>query len=157
MPKIIPLTRGRFAIVDDEDYNRIASFKWHYMNTGYAATTYDQGRKTYLHRFVIKAKDGEQVDHVNMDKLDCRKENLRTCSNQQNSANKTKQVNNTSGYKGVTWDKTNKKWIAEIMVNKKSKKLGRYSSAEDAARAYNEAAKKYFGEFARTNFLCPQK
>jgi hypothetical protein len=152
MTKSIPLTRGRFAIVDDEDAARVMDFTWHYMNNGYAGTTYDQGRKIYLHRFVMGAKRGEQVDHINMNKLDCRKENLRICSNQQNNANKTKQINNTSGYKGVTWDKVNKKWSAAIMVNKRSKKLGRFTNKEDAAREYDKAAKMYFGEFARTNF-----
>ena len=87
-----------------------------------------------------------------MDGLDCRKSNLRICDNSQNHANRKAQANNTSGYKGVGWDLFNKKWVAQIMVNQKNKKIGRYDVKEDAARAYDKAAIEYFGEFARLNF-----
>lgn len=108
-------------------------------------------KKFYLHRLIMNPRPDEYIDHINGDGLDNRKCNLRICTNSQNNANKGKQKNNKSGYKGVSWDKTRNKWKADIMVNKKTIYLGRFNVINDAARAYNNAAVKYFGEFARLN------
>jgi hypothetical protein len=153
MTKIITLTQGREAIVDDEDYEYLNQWKWFYARCGYATGHVNCHSKTvYMHRVIMETPTGMETDHVNGDKLDNRKNNLRMCTSQQNKANKTKENNNTSGYKGVTWDKSRKTWNAKIMINYKCINLGRFVNIVDAARAYDEAATKLFGNFAKTNF-----
>jgi hypothetical protein len=88
-----------------------------------------------------------QLDHINRNKSDNRIENLRECTSTQNHGNASRQINNTSGYKGVTWHISNKKWMAQI----KGKYLGMFKTAEGAAFAYDNAAIEIFGEFALTN------
>lgn len=100
----------------------------------------------------MQPEDGFWVDHINGDTLDNRRSNLRLCTVSGNNHNRMKSKNNTSGYKGVSWLKQNQKWRAYIKVNSKDKHLGCYLDKEDAARAYDKAAKEYFGEFARLNF-----
>jgi hypothetical protein len=148
--KRIPLSQGKFALIDDEDFPEVSKHKWFIIN-GYAGTA-TSGAKVYLHRFLMNPKKKEQIDHINLDKLDCRRGNMRLCGSAQNHYNKPLISTNTSGYKGVSWDKVNSKWRAQIMVHKKTINLGRYHTKEDAASAYDNAAKKYFGEFSRTNF-----
>jgi hypothetical protein len=92
-----------------------------------------------------------QVDHINGNTLDNRKENLRICTQNQNGKNRLLNKNNVSGYKGVTYKKANKLWCAQIVVNYHKMYLGLFTTAEAAALAYNEAAKKYHGEFAKLN------
>ena len=94
---------------------------------------------------------GMQVDHINGDRLDNRRENLRIVTNWQNQMNRGMTINNSSGYKGVRLRRSGK-WEAQIRVNKKAIFLGRFYDKLDAAHAYDDAAKKYFGEFARLNF-----
>lgn len=152
----IQLTQGQFAMVDDADYERVCAFKWHAhrKNKGrgfYAQTGYSAGgrqRSLLLHRFIMQAGRGEQVDHKNGNGLDCRRENLRFCTHSQN-------VHNTpakKGYKGVVWVRKSLLWAASIMVEGHRFYLGNFSSEEDAARAYDAAAVELCGEFARLNF-----
>ena len=153
--KLIPLTQGKFAIVDAEDYEFLIQFKWCY-NTGYAVrATWDKiNKKTgiiYLHRFLITTKKGEIVDHINGDRLDNRKCNLRLCTHVQNIYNCGMSKNNTSGFKGVYWHKRSKAWRAKICHNRKTIVLGEFKTAKEAAVAYDEAALKCHGEFAVTN------
>ena len=108
-------------------------------------------KRLYLHRLVIDAKKGEYVDHINGDTLDNRRCNLRICTNSENLRNSKTRIDNTSGYKGVSYKKERKKYIAYININKKRIFLGYYNSKIDAAKAYNIGAKKYHGEFARLN------
>lgn len=152
MTKSIPLTRGKYALIDDDDYERVSRYKWQYsthVNGGYAVHNSWKEGKMYLHRFVMGAASSQEVDHVNRDRLDCRKENLRFCTHKQNQRNIYKQ--NSTGYKGVTNHYKNK-YRAKITVDGKYIGLGTYDTAEQAARAYDEAAKKYYGEFAYLNF-----
>lgn len=155
--KKIPLSQGKFAIVDADDYAWLAQWKWSY-NKGYAIRNkYSErvGGKVRaegirMHREILSAPKGMQVDHVDGNGLNNTRENLRICSSQQNNRNR-KAVEGTSKFKGVTVYCPGEKWFAQIWVNKKSIFLGYFKDEKEAARAYNEAAKKHFGEFARLN------
>ena len=152
--KRIPLSQGKFAIVDDEDYQEMSKHQWILSNKGYAIRkkSWDGQRKTVgLHRELVQAPDGFEIDHINGDPLDNRKQNLRVCTRQDNCYNSGKRKDNTSGYKGVSWHVREKKWRAQIKQNKKRFYLGYYSVKEEAARAYDEAAQKLHGEYARPN------
>lgn len=106
-------------------------------------------RSVYLHRLVIGAKKCQIVDHINGNKLDNRLENLRFCTQSQNLMNRDTSSKNTSGYRGVSWDKKNNKWYATITINSKQLNLGRFVDKEVAKKVYDEAARNAFGEFVR--------
>ena len=161
--KQIPLTQGKFAIVDDADFEQLSKYKW-CAKRGYA--TYYAGRyikknnkKTTIrmHQEIMNAQKGQQFDHRNSNGLDNRRENLRICTGTQNQANRGKQRNCKSGFKGVSWSKDHCRWQVMIRVNKNRIFLGRFDNKENAARTYDVAAKQYFGEFARLNFTAPVK
>lgn len=103
-----------------------------------------------MHRLIMNTPEGMLVDHINHDCLDNRKSNLRICTHAENARNK-RPVIGTSKYKGVYWDKTNKKWEAHIRKGKDVKYLGQFKCEKKAALAYNEKAKELFGEFAYLN------
>lgn len=150
--KVIPLTRGKAALVDDEDFERVAAHKWCYMTAGYGARSIAEGGKrklVYLHRFILQPKKGAHVDHINGDRLDNRRSNLRTCTHQQNRQNSKHYASNTSGHKGVSFDKTTGNWKAYINVDGRLVHLGRFETAEAAAQHRNAVAEKLFGEFNR--------
>jgi hypothetical protein len=150
MTKIIALTQGKETIVDDEDYEWLMQWKW-FFDGRYAIRKL--GTKTiYMHREIMKTPVGKDTDHINGDKLYNRHVNLRVCNRSQNMANCKTRNTNTSGYKGVCWDKANSKWQVHITINGKAYKLGRFSSLLDAAHAYDQAALERQGDFAKTNF-----
>jgi hypothetical protein len=152
--KEIPLSKGKVAIVDDEMFEYLNQWSWYCQKSGYAARSYrkDGGFKhDRMHRVIINAAKGDIVDHINGDKLDNRKENLRLATPSQNNYNRGLASNSTSGFKGVTWNKKTNKWIARIYVDRKGIHLGSFEYKVDAALAYNEAAFKYHGEFANYN------
>jgi len=155
--RYIELTQGYKTLVDDEDYELVASYKWYVRkstHTNYAQRKADlRSSKTSVHRLLMNAKKGEFIDHINMNGLDNRRCNLRKCSKAQNSMNIKKYKNKASRYKGVTYCKATLKWRAIIGFKGKSKCLGRYVNEIDAARAYNLKAAELFGEFARINDL----
>jgi hypothetical protein len=154
--KRIKLTQGKFAIIDDDDYEKVSKYKWH-LDKGtsilYARSTID-GRKIRLHRFVTDIKDKKLlVDHNDSDGLNCQKGNLTICNHSQNGANTRKIKSGSSRYKGVRWVKARSKWNARITVDKVVKHLGTFSDENDAGKAYNAAAVLAFGEFARINTI----
>lgn len=146
--KRIALTQGKYALVDDEDYERLVQHKWYY-NRGYAVR--GASPKILMHRVVNETPEGKETDHINMDKLDNRKSNLRTATRKQNAVNRGTQSNNTSGYKGVSWHKGSRKWCAYIIKDKKTKFLGYFKDKKQAALAHDNAALAAFGEFAVLN------
>jgi hypothetical protein len=164
MAKTIPLTRGKAAIVDDEDYESIAKYRWH-ANPGRnqhwrAERTCRQGKKktVLMHRQIMDAPEGVEVDHKNRNPLDNRRCNLRLCTHSQNMRNmgrRKKFGSKTSQYKGVVKRARDSFWLARIRVaeiSPESLHLGHFASEIEAAKAYDAAAQKYFGEFAVLNF-----
>lgn len=151
----IPLTRSKFAIIDDEDFDRVNKFKWHYVGNGTAAHRVYKGEYIYMHRLIMNTPPGLEVDHINHNKLDNRKSNLRNCTRGENSRNTRIRSDNTLGYKGIRFEKRNtkRKWVATIWVNGVNKFLGSYERKKDAVLAYNEGARKYHGKFAYLNKL----
>lgn len=154
--KTIPLTQGKFAIVDDEDYERINKHKWYALNChGYWYAIRNVGKfpnrgHIYMHREILNVPSGFDTDHRNHCGLDNRKLNIRSCVKAQNNRNRKRQ-SGISKYKGVSWKKQNKKWVAQIGGSPRIH-LGYYKNEIEAAQAYNKKAKELFGEFACTNF-----
>ena len=156
---IIKLTRGKIAIVDDGDFEYLNQFKWHLSTHGYAMRNSKminrvKGKHISMHREIMGLADPAiHVDHINFNKLDNRKSNLRTCSNSENSKNRKVTGNGTSKFKGVYWYKANSKWHSRITVNYQSIHLGYFNNEKEAAKAYNKAAIKFHGEFAKLNCI----
>ena len=151
--KEIPLTQGKVAIVDDEDFEYLNQWKWFYAE-GYALRRVAglRGKQVRMHREILRTPLGLETDHINGNGLDNRKINLRICSNKQNQGNRKIGQNNTTGCKGIWYDPKRKKhWRAAIKTNMHTKTIGYFSTAEEAAIAYDNMAKEFFGEFARTN------
>lgn len=133
------------AIVDDEDYDMLSTKKWSLNRRGYPQAV----SGVRMHLMVIDVPEGMQGDHINRNKLDNRKTNLRVATASQNQANRRMPKTNTSGYKGVRWDRG--KWRAYIGVDGKDRHLGRFVNITDAAKAYDVAALAVFGDFALVN------
>ena len=154
MTKEITLSNGMCALVDDEDFEELSSFSWYMSSYGYAARRPLKNGKLQMimmHRQILGlGKEDRQIftDHVNGNRLDNRRSNLRTCTQAQNNRNRPRQVNNTTGYKGVSKASATT-FRAQIKVNGKKIRIGTYKTAEEAYRAYCDAAKKYHGEFYR--------
>ena len=148
----IPLTRGKIALVDDVDFEKVSAHKWCYMTAGYAARSVAAGGKrklVYLHRFILEPSKGKHVDHVDGNKLDNRRSNLRVCTHQENRRNSKHYASNTSGHKGVAFDSYTGNWKAYINIDGVTVHLGRFPTAELAAEHRNSVAAKVFGEFNR--------
>lgn len=152
MSKLISLTQGKFAIVDDKNYEWLNQWKWYAhkeRNNIYPLRGKDDMR---MPRLIMSAKKGEQIDHRNINGLDNRECNLRFCTNSQNLQNARKSKNCSSQYKGVCWAKSKKKWQVNIQLNKIFFNLGRFDTEIEAAKIYDAKAKELFGDFARLNF-----
>ena len=147
--KLIPLTQGRFAIVDAEDYEWLSKWKWSYGYGGYAGRGIQYG-VIYMHRLILGTPAGSHTDHINGNGLDNRKSNLRICTHHENMRNRSKQKG-SSKYKGVYWERKREKWIAQIKINNKNIHLGSFKKEYDASVAYDLAAIKYHGIFAKVN------
>lgn len=158
--KIIPLRNGLVALVDDEDYERVTQRKWFLKaphNPKYSFYAHANKRKDgrgamiLLHRLVMNAPDGIEVDHIDGDGLNNQKSNLRLCNRGQNLRNQ--KIRNPNGLKGVFFrvSRIKKPWAARISIGGRTTAIGYFSNKIDAAISYNISAKKNFGEFARLN------
>jgi len=163
--KTIPLSQGLVAIVDDDDFELLAVHRlyahkpkstWYAVRNGKVS----EGRsRFFMHRVITAASTGETVDNIDGDGLNNRRANLRLCTLQENALNLGRRIDNTSGYKGVRLrlHLKSRPWVATIQRDGKSYHLGCFLTAEEAARAYDEAAINLHGPFARLNFprACP--
>jgi HNH endonuclease/AP2 domain len=147
-------------LIDAEDWPRISGFKWSVSSDGGTrmyVSTYADKKKTYLHRMILEAPNGQSVDHRNGDPLDNRKVNLRLATHQENMFNRCKAQTygskpTASYYKGVTWDRSRGRYKAQIVKNGVNHYLGHFLDERSAAVAYDQAATEMFGEFAQINF-----
>ena len=148
--KEIELTQGKVALVDDEDYECLARHEWRTLkncNRYYAA----RSRSILMHRVIMNAQKGQEIDHKDGNGLDNRRTNLRFCTRSQNNQNRRKTWG-SSQYKGVSWWKRDNEWEVSIKHNKKQYHLGHYKDEIHAAKVYDAKAKELFGEFAYLNF-----
>jgi hypothetical protein len=154
----IKLTQGKYALVDDADYDWLNQYKWHAYyskrtNTFYAVHSISSIKKISMQRMIMNTSTGLHTDHKNGKTLDNRRANLRVATVSQNCMNRKGDKNSTSKFKGVSWNKHAKKWRSFIMSKAKLIYLGSFDSEIDAAKIYNQAAIKYFGNFARLNII----
>jgi hypothetical protein len=152
--RLIPLTQGRFAIVDAEDYDRLSKHKWHVLKchrTEYAGS-YQDGKYILMHRVLLNAPAGLLVDHRDGNGLNNRKANLRLCTHQENIYNQRPRLGATSRFRGVCWRKTRRRYEARIQKDGKRYSLGSFADEIEAAVAYDIKAMELFGEFAYLNF-----
>ena len=162
--QLYPERHGQVALVDDADFEHISKHRWTAFKQKrpdgsakcwYAVRNVRSGGKSKLHlmhRVILGAQDGTSVDHVNGNGIDNRRCNLRFCTALQNSQNMAPSLRGSSSYKGVTWHKTEGRWVAQIKAYGRHIHLGLYADEVDAAHIYDRAARSLFGEFARTNF-----
>ncbi len=151
MSKQITLTQGKVAIVDDGDFEFLNQWKWFY-HQGYAVRNI--GKKyLHMHRLLANTPNGKETDHKDGNTLNNTRRNLRICSTRQNSMNRISRKNSSSKFKGVTWHCGDRKWQAQITLKSKLLYLGSFITEKAAALAYNIAAKKYFGRFAKLNVI----
>jgi hypothetical protein len=151
--KEMKLTQGKVALVDDEDFEWLLRFKWCLKGdyrTSYAHTWID-GTMITMHRLILQASRGEEVDHINGNGLDNQRGNLRLCVRTLNAKNRRKFTECSSRFKGVNWHKWRNRWATRIQKDHLQISLGYFLNEEDAARAYDNAATELFGEFALTN------
>lgn len=148
----IRLRSGQIAVVDDDDFPRVARFPWHLKNKQYAVRTVGR-HKVYLHHEILgQPPSGLEVDHVDGNGLNNQRRNLRFCTRRQNTQNRRPRSDARSRFKGVDWDPCKKKWRAKIRIDGKQRRIGRFADELEAAYAYDRAALEAFGEFARPNF-----
>ncbi len=159
--KKIPLTQGKYALVDDADYEWLNIFKWYAYqdrNTWYARRSSNRHAGSpvsiLIHREILGLElgDKQQCDHRDHNGLNNQRSNLRICSNAENQHNQKLRLGKTSVFKGVCWHKRERKWTARIRHENKRINLGIFNSESEAARAYDQKAKELFGEYAKPNF-----
>jgi hypothetical protein len=160
--RIIPLSQGKYALVDEADYAELARYRWcvswnvsgkqGHRKTFYAARS-EKGRTIRMHRQIMGAARGEVVDHINHNGLDNRRSNLRVCSQAENMRNRRGWGGRTSRYKGVSYLRRSDTWQAVIVCEGRRYNLGQFDSETDAAGAYNAKARELFGEFACLNVI----
>lgn len=161
--KLLSLTKGKYAQVDDEDYYWLSQWNWFAIETKgawYARRSKKKGVlrsgepfEVYLHRVVMRCSDKTKVvDHRDHDGLNCQKVNLRTCTKSENNRNLCSRKGSSSSYLGVTWDSSRSKWSSRLKCKGKTFNIGRFNNEIEAAKAYDLVAKEQFGNFANLNF-----
>jgi hypothetical protein len=148
--KLIELTQGKFAQIDDEDFEKVSQYKWYY-NSGYALT-YSKGKRIRMHRLVMNAPDGVDVDHRDTNKLNNQKPNLRLCTTTQNNRNGILRKDNTTGYKGVSIEPSTGYFRPNVYKDGVALSFGNFKDIHHAALARDLWAVDLYGEFASTNF-----
>lgn len=161
----IPLTgkkaQGRVVLIDDNDLELIAPYSWYLweevrkrgLRGPYALAGIKRDGRWGIIKMHKLITGWDRTDHIDGNGLNNQRSNLRPASSQQNQANSRSVAGSSSLYKGVTWSKDRERWVAQIRVDGKQKHLGRFTDETDAAKAYDDAARRYFGEYARLNFL----
>jgi hypothetical protein len=156
--KQILLTQGKVALIDDDDFEYINQWKWRVAKCHNGAIyacrgTYNPNFSMILmHRVIMQTPGSLVVDHIDHNGLNNQKTNLRNCTDSENRCHSYRKSNNKTGFKGISWNQKNKRWYVEISVNHQRIYIGCFRVCADAVSAYDEAAKKYHGEFAQTNF-----
>ena len=135
------------ALIDIEDIEKVIEYTWCQQSKGYVIGNNKDNNKILIHRFILNCPKNKVVDHINLNKLDNRKSNLRICTMQENDFNKPILKNNTSNKTGVSFVKRNNCWRAYININKKQIHLGYFKNIEEAIKVRKEAEEKYFREF----------
>mgnify|MGYP001558903680 CR=1 FL=1 len=143
---------GKVVIVDNTDFEYLNKNKWYLGSQRHAIRT-EKGKTIYMHKLIMNVERGFYVDHADGNPLNNQRFNLRKATNSQNQMNRKNSSINTSGYKGVTWNKKLNKWRAQIYLEKKYIYLGYFKNIKDAASAYNEKARNIFGQFSRLNHI----
>jgi len=153
-PRLIPLTRGQFTSVDAKDYPVLSQNTWFTEGTdkNYYAVRKENGKSIKMHRQITNAPDHLVVDHIDHNGLNNRRSNLRLATFTQNCQNQRRLSHKTSKYKGVHWNKRNKKWAAQIHCNNKKYYLCYFTDEIEAAKAYDKKAVELHGEFSCLNF-----
>lgn len=156
MVKEIYLAKNKgIALVDDENYELLNQYKW-YVSNKYAYSTIKINGKWInksMHRFIMNEPLNMEIDHIDMNRLNNQKDNLRIVTKSQNNMNRGSYKNSSSIFKGVSWNKQHKKWCAEIRKNGIKIHLGYFINELKAAEAYNEKAIKLFGEYINLNIV----
>ncbi len=154
--RYIPLTQGAFAIVDAADYAELARYNWCAIGNKrdgfYAGRGLPGGATLLMHRAIMDPPKGMFVDHIDGNRGNNRRANLRICTPEQNNRNARPIRNSSSRFKGVHWDKKSRKWVAMIRSGGKQIFLGAFDDEIEAAKAYDRKARELFGEFAYLNF-----
>lgn len=161
----LQLTKGKVALIDREDYERVSEYKWHthkgaggYLYGGTFTKSHEGSRsRILLHRFINNTPDGYETDHINGDTLDNRKCNLRTVTRSENQHNSKLRSDSTSGYKGVSWHKASNKWRVRINKDGRSVFTDYFTDIKEAALAYNLHATSLFGSYAKINIIKENK
>lgn len=155
--KVIITAEGRAVQVDDDTFEALSKHKWRISGSGYPMTTAYKFRADgtryrttiSMHQMIMVVQHGLEVDHIDKNKLNNRRENLRTCTRSQNLCNGKLQKNNTSGHKGVRWHKASKKWIVTVKKNGVVHYFGVYADLKEAVEVRTREAKRLHGEFYR--------
>lgn len=159
----IPLTQGEFALIDDADFEQVNKYGWFAHKCGhrfYANRSFYRDRQKItesMHRMILGLRPDQATDHINGDSLDNRRTNLRIATLSQNQHNRKPNKESASKYKGVSRTCGNSSWRAQIRIKGEKMHLGSFLIEEEAAQAYDEAALKYFGEFALTNKMINER
>jgi hypothetical protein len=153
--KEIPLTQGKFALIDDEDFWDIIKYHWSAVedktrDVWYAVRQYNK-KSVYMHRHILGITNKLKTDHIDGNGLNNQKYNIRACTDSQNQMNVNKRIENSSKYKGVSYHKKWNKWVANIRIHGKRIYLGGFISEIEAAQIYNQKALELFGNFAKIN------